>query len=70
MDLKYSAEENILIEKALARSREAAADNIPSTSKKRTEKTMPAQQPPTKKSKMSCLICTDAHFSYQSDLNE
>lgn len=71
LDLKYTAEEKILIDKALNRTRENAI-NIPTTSKKRTEKALPAPPPPTKKSKkeISCRICADSHFSYQSDLNE
>ena len=69
-DIKYSVEDQILINKAFGCP--VKLENIPSTSKKRTEKTVSAQQPPTKKAKkeLSCSICADSHFSYQSDLNE
>lgn len=73
VDLKYSVEDQILIDRALGRPK-VKTENIPSTStsKKRTEKAVTAAQPPLKKSKkeLSCSICADSQFSYQSDLNE
>lgn len=71
VDLKYSAENSLLIERALARAGKKIED-IPSTSKKRTNIVPPAPQPPAKKSKkgVSCRICVGSHFAYQSDLNE
>lgn len=71
VDLKYSVEDQILIDRALGRTK-VKIENIPTTSKKRTERAAAVAQPPPKKSKkeLSCSICADSHFSYQSDLNE
>jgi hypothetical protein len=71
MDIKYSKSDQLLIDKALARTY-IKQEDIPSTSKKRFEKPSTIPQPPTKKSKkdVSCLICVNSHFGYQSDLNE
>lgn len=72
-DLKYSVEDNLLIQRALGRN-QAKPEDIPSTStaKKRPSKADTPPQPPPKKSKkdVTCAICTDSHFAYQSDLNE
>lgn len=72
VDLKYSVQDQILIQRALGRNEVKTEIIPPSTSKKRTEKAAAATQPPSKKSKkeLSCSICADSHFSYQSDLNE
>lgn len=71
VDLKYSVEDQILIDRALGVIK-VKTENIPTTSKKRSEKATTAAQPPSKKSKkeVSCSICADSQFSYQSDLNE
>lgn len=70
---KYSPEDELLIDKALA-SYKKQINNIPSTSagKKRVDKPAVVPQPPTKKQKKgpSCTICSDQHFSYLNDLNE
>jgi hypothetical protein len=70
-DIKYSVSDQILINRAFGHDT-VKSENIPSSSKKRADKTPSAQQPPTKKPKkeLSCRICTDAQFSYLSDLNE
>lgn len=71
VDIKYSVQDQILIDRALGRTT-VKTENIPSTSKKRAEKAAVGTQPPQKKSKkeLSCAICADSHFSYLSDLNE
>jgi hypothetical protein len=72
VDIKHSVQDQILIDHALGRSK-VKTEIIPSsTSKKRSEKAAATSQPPTKKSKkeLSCSICADSQFSYQSDLNE
>lgn len=71
VDIKYSAQDQILIDRALGRNN-FRNENIPSTSKKRTERETVGTQPPQKKAKreLSCAICVDSHFAYLSDLNE
>jgi hypothetical protein len=71
VDIKYSIADQILINRAFGCDT-VKTENIPSTSKKRSEKGAASQQPPTKKSKkeFSCRICQDSHFAYQSDFNE
>lgn len=71
VDIKYSVEDKLLIERALSR-KPIKIEDIPSTSKKRTEKPAPTPGPASKKSKkeVSCTICADLNFAYQSDLNE
>jgi hypothetical protein len=74
VDLKYSTEDSLLIERALGRSSSVKIEpeSIPSTSKKRNEKQATVPVPPAKKSRkdVTCTICTDKYFEYQSDLNE
>jgi hypothetical protein len=70
---KYSAEDTALIDKALECYKKTQK-NIPTTSKKRNERAAevaPVLPPPKKSRKeISCTICKDVNFGYQSDLNE
>lgn len=74
IDLKHSKGDELLIQKALQRLNQSDHTNIPSTSTKRIDKPLNAAttQPPNKKSRkdISCNICSEASFSYLSDLQD
>lgn len=75
IDLKHSTKDSFLIQKALQKlSQRDEDDNIPSTSTafKRGTTPLAVTQPPIKKSRndISCNICINTYFSYQSDLQD
>ncbi|KAG5671117.1 hypothetical protein PVAND_001331 [Polypedilum vanderplanki] len=77
VDLKYSIQDQILIQKALGRYAETRIKKEPNIPIKRTAQpsctvTSQQPQPPNKKARkdISCNICSDANFSYSNDLQD
>lgn len=71
VDLKYSLEDKILIDRALGRLKKPT-ENIPIKRLAPAPTATITSQPPAKKTRkdISCNICTDAYFSYTSDLQD
>jgi hypothetical protein len=69
VDLKHSAEDKVLIERALQRlkRRKSSEDDIPTTSYQSVKTELPVKK---SRRDIVCSICTDASFSYLSDLQD
>jgi hypothetical protein len=74
VDLKYSVQDQLLIQKALGRLANIKKEpNIPAKRNAPPSSTVTShQQPPSKKAKkdVSCNICGDVHFAYMNDLQD